>query len=81
MTGVVIKSTGSWYSVKAENDQLINCRIKGKFRISGIKSTNPVTVGDIVDIEIEESNDNGVIYNIHDRKNCTRRLATRARQT
>lgn len=69
MTGVVTKSTGSWYTVRTEKDQLINCRIKGKFRLSGFKSTNPVTVGDIVDIEIEESNENGVIFNIHDRKN------------
>ena len=69
MTGVVVKSTGSWYTVRTEKDQLINCRIKGKFRLSGIKSTNPVTVGDLVDIEIEESNENGVIFNIHDRKN------------
>jgi len=69
MTGVVTKSTGSWYIVRAENDTIINCRIKGKFRITGIKSTNPVTVGDIVDFEIEESNENGVIHHIHDRKN------------
>ena len=69
MTGVVTKSTGSWYTVRTKDDQIINCRIKGKFRLSGIKSTNPVTVGDIVDIEIEESNDNGIIYKIHDRKN------------
>ncbi len=69
MTGVVTKSTGSWYTVRAKDDVIINCRIKGKFRISGIKSTNPVTVGDIVDIEIEESNENGIIYKIHDRKN------------
>ena len=69
MTGVVTKSTGSWYTVRTKDSALINCRIKGKFRLSGIKSTNPVTVGDIVDIEIEESNENGVIYKIHDRKN------------
>ncbi len=69
MTGVVTKSTGSWYAVRTENDTLINCRIKGKFRITGIKSTNPVTVGDIVDIEIEKGDKNGIIYHIHDRKN------------
>jgi len=69
MTGVVTKSTGSWYTVRAENDAVINCRLKGKFRITGIKSTNPVTVGDIVNIEIEKGNDNGIIYHIHDRKN------------
>jgi len=69
MTGVVTKSTGSWYTVRTKDNTLVNCRIKGKFRISGIKSTNPVTVGDIVDVEIENSNENGVIFNIHDRKN------------
>ena len=71
MTGVVTKSTGSWYTVRTEGDTIINCRIKGKFRISGIKSTNPVTVGDIVDFEIEkgEGDENGIIYHIHDRKN------------
>jgi ribosome biogenesis GTPase len=71
MTGLVYKSTGSWYTVKAENGQLFECRIKGKFRIKGIKSTNPVAVGDIVDFEIDEKADNvtGVIHNIHERKN------------
>jgi len=67
-TGVVIKSTGSWYSIKLKRGDTINCRIKGKFRIKGIKSTNPVTVGDIVDVEISDSND-ALITNIHKRKN------------
>ena len=48
MQGIVIKSTGSWYNVRSEN-QIFKCRIKGKFRIQGIKSTNPITVGDVVD--------------------------------
>lgn len=69
MTGVVTKSTGSWYTVRTEDNTVVNCRIKGKFRISGIKSTNPVTVGDIVDLELEDDGENGVIFNIHDRKN------------
>lgn len=68
MQGIVIKSTGSWYIVKTVN-KTINCRIKGKFRIKGIKSTNPVTVGDVVDIEMEKNTDTGIINNIHDRKN------------
>ncbi|NNC70844.1 MAG: ribosome small subunit-dependent GTPase A [Flavobacteriaceae bacterium] len=68
-TGVVIKSTGSWYTVRTKDDQVINCRIRGKFRMSGIKSTNPVTVGDIVDIELEKDKENAVIINIHERKN------------
>lgn len=69
MTGIVIKSTGSWYTVRAPDGLVINCRIKGKFRLSGIKSTNPVTVGDHVDFEMQDNDENGVIYKIHDRKN------------
>lgn len=71
MTGIVYKSTGSWYSVKNENGVFYQCRIKGKFRIKGIKSTNPVAVGDIVDFELDNSSDEttGLITNIHDRKN------------
>lgn len=71
MTGVVYKSTGSWYTVKTDEGVFYECRIKGKFRIQGIKSTNPVAVGDVVDFEIEESGDvgDGVINAIHDRKN------------
>ncbi len=68
MQGIVIKSTGSWYAVLSDN-QVVKCRIKGKFRIKGIKSTNPVTVGDVVDFELEEKSDLGIIYHIHKRKN------------
>jgi len=69
MHGVVIKSTGSWYIVRTEEGDNIECRIRGKFRMSGIKSTNPVTVGDIVDFHLEENSENGIITNIHERKN------------
>ncbi|WP_347173649.1 ribosome small subunit-dependent GTPase A [Polaribacter uvawellassae] len=71
MTGIVYKSTGSWYLIKAENGSFYECRMKGKFRIQGIKSTNPVAVGDVVDFEIETKNDTetGVISSIHERKN------------
>ena len=48
MTGIVYKSTGSWYLVKANNGSFYECRMKGKFRIQGIKSTNPIAVGDVV---------------------------------
>lgn len=70
MTGQVYKSTGSWYTVKS-GDDFIECRIKGKFRIKGIRSTNPIAVGDIVDYEIDETSDTqtGTINNIHERKN------------
>ncbi|WP_348824362.1 ribosome small subunit-dependent GTPase A [Flavobacterium aestuarii] len=71
MTGTVYKSTGSWYTVKSEQGDFIECRMKGKFRIKGIKSTNPIAVGDIVDYELEETSDSvtGTIHKIHDRKN------------
>ncbi|HNP32130.1 MAG TPA: ribosome small subunit-dependent GTPase A [Flavobacterium sp.] len=71
MTGLVYKSTGSWYSVKTEDNQVFECRIKGKFRMHGIKSTNPIAVGDVVDFELDETSDTviGIISNIHDRKN------------
>ena len=71
MTGTVYKSTGSWYSVKAEDQALYECRIKGKFRIQGIKSTNPIAVGDVVDFELETLGDEttGLIHHIHERKN------------
>ncbi len=70
MKGVVTKSTGSWYHVRTEDGKVWQCRIKGKFRIQGIKSTNPVAVGDYVDIEIEdESISQAVIYNLYDREN------------
>ncbi|TDO94253.1 ribosome small subunit-dependent GTPase A [Flavobacterium sp. 245] len=71
MTGTVYKSTGSWYTVKSENGDFLECRMKGKFRIKGIKSTNPIAVGDIVDYELEETSDalTGTIHKIHERKN------------
>ena len=54
MTGLVYKSTGSNYAVKTDDNRFYDCRIKGKFRIKGIKSTNPIAVGDIVDFEVIE---------------------------
>ncbi|GGX06220.1 ribosome small subunit-dependent GTPase A [Aquimarina muelleri] len=71
MTGIVYKSTGSWYTVKADNSKIYECRIKGKFRIKGIKSTNPITVGDVVDFRLDTNSDQetGVIENIHERQN------------
>ena len=65
--GLVIKSTGSWYTVKTKDQEIHKCRIKGRFRMEGIRTTNPIAVGDIVDFE--EDNESKVIVNIHDRKN------------
>lgn len=69
--GVVYKSTGSWYTVKAENGTFFECRIKGKFRIKGIKSTSPVSVGDKVVFEVETKGDEtiGIINKIEEREN------------
>ncbi len=71
MRGIVYKSTGSWYTVKTDDGTFYECRIKGKFRIQGIKSTNPIAVGDVVEFEIEELGDAtvGTISAIEDRKN------------
>jgi ribosome biogenesis GTPase len=68
MQGLITKSTGSWYQVKA-GGETIDCRIKGKFRIKGITTTNPLAVGDVVDFEMEPEQGTGVITNLHQRKN------------
>ena len=69
MNGVVIKSTGSWYLVRTEGASVYKCRIRGKFRLEGIKSTNPVSVGDQVDFDLEPKKETGVIAKIHERRN------------
>lgn len=71
MRGTVYKSTGSWYTVKTVAGDFYECRIKGKFRIKGIKSTNPIAVGDRVHFEVETIGDDtiGIIHAIDDRKN------------
>jgi len=67
-TGIVIKSTGSWYTVK-EKEQIYNCKIKGKFRIKGLVATNPLTVGDSVSFIVQKEEDTGLITTLHKRKN------------
>lgn len=84
MTGIVYKSTGSYYTVKTEENQVYECRIKGKFRIKGIKSTNPIAVGDIVDFALDNTTDEeiGQIHHIHDRKNyIVRKSVNLSKQT
>lgn len=68
MKGLVVKNTGSWYQVKTEDGRLIDCKIKGNFRLKGIKSTNPIAVGDNVDIDINNEG-TAFITRIEDRKN------------
>ena len=64
MHGLVIKNTGSWYTVLTDDGQLLECKVKGNFRIKGIRSTNPVAVGDGVTVNSE-----GWIIDIDDRRN------------
>lgn len=84
MTGTVYKSTGSWYTVRTLLGVTYDCRIKGKFRLKGIKSTNPIAVGDLVDFEIETLDNvtTGIIHHIHDRKNyIVRKSVNLSKQT
>ena len=76
MEGIVVKSTGSWYEVMKPDLQIVNCRLKGKFRLQGLKHTNPVTVGDKVNFEMEPNSENGVIFSIENRKNYIIRKAS-----
>ena len=71
MKGIVYKSTGSWYTVKASDGIFYECKIKGKFRIEGIKSTNPIAAGDHVEFEVETKGDEtlGIINKIAPRTN------------
>lgn len=78
--GVVIKSTGSWYIVRIEDGGTVECRIKGKFRLEDLKLTNPVAVGDEVEIEMEED-DTGSIITILPRKNYVLRQSPRKKHS
>ena len=84
MQGTVYKSTGSWYSVKTDAGHFHDCRIKGKFRMQGIKSTNPIAVGDRVRFSLETAGDEtvGQIEEILPRKNyIVRRAVKLSKQT
>jgi ribosome biogenesis GTPase len=84
MIGTVYKSTGSWYTVKTRNGKIYDCRIKGRFRLEGIKSTNPIAVGDRVEFELETKNntETGVIIRIEERKNfVVRKSVNLSKQT
>ncbi len=70
MTGTIVKNTGSWYIVQTDDGQLLSCKVKGNFRLRGIRSTNPVAVGDRVEVE------GGFITEIKDRRNYIIRRAS-----
>ncbi len=74
MQAIVYKSTGNWYLLKNEKNVFIKARIKGKFKIDGRTSSNPIAVGDTVEYDIEnEVEQTGIIHTIHDRKNYINR--------
>jgi len=74
MQGVVYKSTGSWYLVKTAEQNFVQARIKGKFKIDGITSTNPIAVGDEVGMEMDNENEKVyIISTIHQRRNYINR--------
>lgn len=74
--GKIIRTTGSHYTVRTDDNQLVECRIRGNFRIRNIKSTNPIAVGDIVEYIPPTSTSEGLITKIYDRKNKLVRRAT-----
>jgi len=75
MTGLVTKATGSWYDVRTDSGEIVLCRLRGQFRIHGIKSTNPVILGDHVVFELE-SDGTGIINDIEPRRNYIERKST-----
>lgn len=74
MKGLVIKNTGSWYVVKIDDGSIVNCKIKGNFRLKGIRTTNPVAVGDMVKVAVKD--DASYIIGIEPRRNYIIRKAS-----
>ena len=76
MQGLIIRNTGSWYTVKTDDGQLFDCKVKGTFRLKGIRSTNPVAVGDVVTITPGADGKTALIDGIEDRRNYIIRRAS-----
>lgn len=76
MTGLIIKNTGSWYTVRTESDQLFECKVKGNFRLKGIRSTNPMAVGDRVTLTLQPDGVTALINGVEERKNYVIRKAS-----
>lgn len=75
--GTVIKTTGSWHTVNTDENVHVDCTVRGKFRIKGIRNTNPIAVGDRVTLEKNPNEDTGVIVDLEKRKNYIIRKATK----
>jgi len=81
LRGVIMRSTGSWYTVAGTGGSRLDCRLKGKFRIKGIMSTNPLAVGDRVEYEVLNGEEGGVITRLLERENYIVRRATKLSKT
>lgn len=75
--GMVIKSTGSWYMVATTQGKVVPCRLRGRFRSEGLRTTNPLAVGDKVEYEMEPGKETAVVSDILPRSNMIVRKATR----
>lgn len=75
--GTVFRSTGSWYEVLTTEGKLLSCRLKGNFKIKGLRTTNPLAVGDLVDLKLLAGENTGLIVKIHSRQNYIIRKATK----
>ncbi len=81
MKGLVYKSTGSWYNVKLGNGDFIECRTRGKMKLAKLKVTNPIAVGDVVELELDESHEGtGIITSIAPRTNYVMRKSVHKAQ-
>ena len=76
MSGVVTKISGSWTTVRTDDGRLFLCKVKGSFRIRGIRTTNPVAVGDRVDITVSPDGETALITAVHERRNYIIRKAS-----
>lgn len=76
-TGIIIRSTGSWYQVKTDAGKIFDCKLKGSFKIKGIRSTNPLAVGDVVSFRLIRDKEIGLIEKIYERRNYIIRKATK----
>lgn len=76
MRGFIVRNTGSWYTVQTDDGKLFDCKVKGSFRLKGIRSTNPVAVGDVVTITPGNDGQTALIDGIEDRRNYIIRRAS-----
>jgi ribosome biogenesis GTPase len=76
LEGLVLKSTGSWYTVKSESGPVFQCRLRGKLKLKDVRITNPVAVGDLVKFSVEREHE-GIIFEIRPRANYLIRKSTR----